>query len=205
MRIAFYIILIVLIVFLVNCQIQTKAISYSYTNIPGVTLPMISMPVYIDKDFSKSDKEVIMKVIAQWNYVLNGYIVMHVTDVEFNMDVATMQQAINGKAYLILKIDSNNISLANSTESTNKKTLGMVNKIGGNWMYLVRDNIPDQELFFIILHEMGHLFGAKHTGIYLMNTNYNRDYFQCIDKETMIQVANYYTLSINDLNYCTYK
>src|SRR6266567_3027173 len=42
--------------------------------------PEIVLPVYVDKDFGSADVVGIEETIEQWNYVLNGYIILKMGD-----------------------------------------------------------------------------------------------------------------------------
>lgn len=54
----------------------------------------------------------------------------------------------------------------------------------------------------ILMHEMGHVFGAQHVPGTLMNTRYNSGMTSCPDKTTVAQVAAWAHIPLDLLGWC---
>lgn len=159
------------------------------------------IPVWIDGNFDAMDKEDIGWAISQWNYALNGEIVIEVEDINFDMDVKVLGEVKSRGGWVILKIDRKSKLIM---DEYGYMTLAFVNDIGGNEMYIVRDRILDG-LGHVAMHEMGHLLGAEHDGGYLMQPHYSGEIYGCIDYFTMTQVARKQGIVPARMNYCIYE
>lgn len=162
------------------------------------------IPIWIDKNFGEADKVAIDDAINQWNYAMNGYVVLKVVDTQFDMEVPKIVEQVNKGGWLFMKIDSSNKMIPDQKEK-GYWTIGFTERLGGNHMYLVRDRLQNQDIFGVTLHEIGHLMGADHVGTRLMYPHYSRAGFQCIDYDTIKAVAKWQKLDANQLNYCIDK
>lgn len=159
--------------------------------------------VHLDKNFSEEDKRQIVKALDQWNYVLNGYMVFRAEDTQFDMEM----YKLNERDYYFLKVDSGNYivqeaDLRGREHGDFNVALGFVPQIGQHFIYLVRDRLGEDDIFYLALHEMGHALGATHNGQGLMYPRYSKINFQCVDQLTVEKVAAYQKMDIKYLNYC---
>lgn len=134
---------------------------------------------------------------------LFGYLVLKIASTEFKLDRQTIRLAEDGKAYLILKTYSSN-PIISSRDHGNYVTLGLANKVNGNWLWIVRDRLGDSDITTVTMHELGHLLGAEHTVRYLMSPDYSKIEYQCIDRSAIVQVADRWNLPMSKLSYCMY-
>lgn len=177
---------------------------YTHNGVPA-SHPDRVIQVYISQEISFSDTLEIQRAIDQWNYALNGHIDIQIVSTNFNMDMTEIRYAMDHGHWIIQQITKDNsmvpakITHDNGTVSD---TAAFVNHVGGNCMYLVRDSMMDSWVYGVTLHEMGHLLGAQHNGKLLMAPIFNAYDYQCIDRGTMEQVANYLGLSMDQVNYC---
>lgn len=154
----------------------------------------IEINIYIDKDFSKEEEIEIIRGIEEWNYAMSGAVILSVVSTEFNMEPSIIKSG----GWFILKTDS----IRKSREDSNGHyVLGYVNKIGGNYLSIVSDRVR-WNLKMIVMHEIGHLLGIKHTWRGLMFSEYVGEEFKCIDKVTMIEFGKIYRIDIGRLRYC---
>lgn len=184
---------------------------YQYTHVPSNNRTQI-MSVYIDKDFGEADKVEIAKALEQWNFALNGNAKFLIASQDFDMSEDSVLRDVQiGKAFLILKVNSNNpiVDAADSVvrqykpQATGKDlSWGFTTSIGDHKVYLVRDRMNNGDIFYITMHELGHALGAEHTTDGLMYRLYSQDKFQCVDWLAIKQVAEYHGWDLGSINYC---
>jgi hypothetical protein len=192
------IISIIMMIGLVGC-LGHPTESFHYVGNGGYSpVALKEYKVLLDDEFGEADKLLIEDAILQWNYALNGHIRIVLEEVKFSM-----HRVAGRDEWIILKIDSNNILVTDSV-SGGHYTLAWVNAIGGNYMWLIRDRLRNDSITGVVMHEIGHLLGARHDDVYLMSAYYNWSSYRCIDYEALRRVAEYQHISIGGLNYCVY-
>lgn len=160
------------------------------------------IPVWIDSEFGQHDIDMIKNSIEKWNASLNGNIVLTIIEkIDMKKDASKKLKEIErtNLGWVIVKFDSNSVIVQEMPESV----LGF-SKIGGHLMGIIRDRVGTRNMNTIILHEIGHLLGARDVNVpgSLMFGTYNFKQGTCIDKVTAAQVAYYQELKLADLNYC---
>lgn len=208
-----FIILCISCIFITNCDfIQYKYIYTSKTN-PNIK-PKYIIPIFVDKNFSNQDKMNIDNAINQWNYVLNGQMILQVLSYEFDMQPNLIIEIQNRNGFLLLKVDRNTPNIPDSMSENKckqithcKYTLAWADKIGGNVIKVVRDRINEDDLQYLILHEIGHLLYLTHVNNKesLMYSSYTKYGYLCVDQDSASKVANNYGLDIKQMNYCLHK
>mgnify|MGYP003328398273 CR=1 FL=1 len=165
-------------------------------------------PVFIDSSFSDLDKKNISHAVEQWNFALNGHLRFEVYENEGAWRIQDIDRAFFEHGLVIIKLSSKNCDFIPDFEvdpSGRTKILAWVNKIGGYKIYVVRDRLRDDDVFYIMQHEIGHALGARHKpGKNLMYFEYYRDYYMCIDKQTTDQAAEFLGIPPKEMNYCYY-
>jgi|SRR5579885_1030638 len=169
---------------------------------PTAAVPIKTIPIYLDKNFGIADQIAIDDAVSQWNYALNGYVVLKVVSTNFDMEPEIIQQCMGGACWMLLKVDSNASFVPD--EDSKHLTLAWANDIGGNRIYFVRDRIDNDWMTGIALHEMGHLLGAKHDNVYLMQPQFNWRDGRCVDQQAAYLVANYWGIPVQNVKYCVY-
>lgn len=154
----------------------------------------VEINIYIDKEFSKEDVLEIRRGIDEWNYAMNGAVVLSVVSEEFNMEVSIIKE----EGWFILKTDSIRKS---REDSSGHYVLGYVNKVGGSYLSIVSDRVR-WNLKMIVMHEIGHLLGINHTERGLMLSEFVGDEFKCIDIVTMKEFGKIYKINLDRLRYC---
>lgn len=171
--------------------------------------PIKHLNLVVDQDFSAGDKKSIGEAVGQWNYALNGKIKLEVQRLDFDFEVNQLLAAARDKSIIVIKVSKEDDVVKGCDKFTTVpgKTfcLGFVEEIGGKYLYVVRDRIQDEDVLKVVLHELGHILGSDHTGSGLMNKSYSRIEYQCIDLETIKNVAKYNQLNVEDLNYCYFR
>ncbi len=165
--------------------------------------PKRVIPIWVDKNFINVDKINIKNAVDSWNYSMNGYIKLEIVDLDFDMEVRKIADQITLKGWLFMKIPSDSSIIP--TTKPGYRVLGFTESVGGNHLYLVRDRLFDVDIYGVMLHEIGHLMGSDHVGKRLMYPHYTRAMYQCIDLDTITEVAKYHELDVNQLNYCVDK
>ena len=167
--------------------------------------PVRQVPVYLDKAFTQQEQLDLQTAIDQWNFALNGRVVIHVVANDFDMGMSDIHAAMDQHGWIIHKIDQTNPMIpASVTQSDGSihDTCAWVDKVGGMDMWIIMDRIPETWVFSIAMHEIGHLLGAEHQGNLLMSPVFNMYKYQCVDLETMRQVAGHLDLDMGQVNYC---
>ena len=184
---------------MIGCGTHTN--HYFYVSNPSVIVHQKNIGIWIDATFSFQDKNIIVHDIEEWNYVLNGEIVLKVVDTNFNMEDNKIDEAGATGGWIILKIDRYNSMIPKSQDGY--VTLAFTDAIAGHLMFVVRDQmISNTMMQGVILHEMGHLLGAQHDQSGLMLPNYSEVGFHCVDEDAMKEVAEYWHLDSDHLNFC---
>jgi hypothetical protein len=178
---------------------------YSYTHKAHYHGPAVRViPIWVDKNFGQADRLQIDAAVGQWNYALNGYIILRVVDNSFDMEIDKIQECRRRNGWLFMRINGDN-SMVPIQKPNQGRTLGFANKVGGNHLYLVRERMDNEAVFGVTMHEIGHLLGAEHVGNRLMYKHFSRARFQCVDLDSLEAVAHYQGISADDLNYCMDK
>lgn len=194
--------LLFVMVMLVSCVGSFNRLgSYQYTHRDVYTGIGRTIPIWVDVRFGEADQISIDDAVNQWNYALNGYIKLDIVDSSFDMESSKIDEQRRLNGWLIMKIDSKSKFVPESAKP-GTVVLGFVNEIGGNYLYLVRDRIGNNDVFGIMLHELAHLLSAKHNDDGLMYPIYTRAGFQCIDYNALNEVAEAEKLPMERLNYC---
>ncbi len=194
-----FLISIIFFIFITSCN----SIRPAYIkNSPYSNVTRREISIYVDKNFGESDKVYIANAVDQWNYALNGHIILQIVSYNFDVNIDNINKNILDDAFIIKKIYANNPLVK---DAPGKMTLAWVDCIGGHYMWIIRDRFDNQQMQGIVMHEFGHMLGAKHVNKpSLMLPIYNAETYKCIDSETMYSVAQYNNLQFEDLNYCLY-
>lgn len=201
-----WVIILVIVISLsitVGCLMSPELGQFTYVDHKALQAPKAirEIPIWIDKSFTPFDQDAIANAVNTWNYALNGYIHLSIVDSQFDMEVSKIVAQVRGGGWLFLRIKSDSPIIPIVKEGY--RVLGFTEMVGGQHLWLVMDRLANEDIFGITLHEIGHLLGANHTnGQHLMFPYYTRARYQCIDKESLSEVAAYYGLSLNSLNYC---
>lgn len=178
---------------------------YTYTIIkpPSHINHPKTIPVYLDVNFTENQRKDIMAAFHEWNYVFNGQIIIKVEDYIYNLDDAEKKYVSvskTGLGWIILKKNEDDELIKNIIRPGD---LAFVPGLKSNIMVVIGDRIGTRNLKTIIMHETGHLFGARHINApSLMMTDYGETMYSCIDKITVLQVATTQELDFKSLNYC---
>jgi hypothetical protein len=188
-----------------SVQREWGPISYWYT-VGGQWVKGEQYEVRIDQDFTPAERVELLKVISDWNYVLNGQIVFRVIGF---MPVGELKdnKELLVPGYWFIKIDSSNKTIKELDlyyKDTNQKVqaLAYVNEIGGNLLYFNMERIGLDRLRGVGYHEMGHILGAVHHPGGLMDSVATPAHLICIDEDTVHQVVKYLQLDWERVNWC---
>ena len=192
--------------------------AYHYTH-RSLTNKTTVWPVYIDRNFTLAERQDILQALAQWNLVLNGHAQLAAVDTYFDMQEDILKQAVEGRAFLILRVTPDNRIVKTVDQGHN--VLGLTPALSMHWIYLVGQRFDsascsdgegatyscfnDVEFIDVTMHEIGHALGAEHTHGGLMNSYYDPESGQCIDYKAMVQVADFYSWDKETLNYCYWQ
>lgn len=191
----------ILICVLALCLCCVRAPDHIYVYGSRSEKPTREIDVLVDVNFSSKEKASIQAAIELWDNAFNGHVVMTVTSTQFDMDMAELDKALSLDSFLILRVDSSHPYV--SSDPSNGRTLGWANGIGGNYIFLVHDRIPEKAIKSISAHELGHLLGAGHGGTFMMQAYYDSSVdYDCVDAWTARQVQLAQHLSEFSITYC---
>jgi hypothetical protein len=172
--------------------------TYTYTDKPIYLGENKLVWVFIDQHFDPFEKMQISEALASWNKALNGYIelkpvlnVVQEHQPDHPGDNDWVIQKVVPRAEVFPKVDAGS------------RVLGVADSVGGHYIFLASDVISIANLYYVSMHEMGHLLGAQHQSKDLMSPHFNKEHFHCIDAQTIMQVAKAQKLPLKDLNFCT--
>lgn len=192
--------LLLLLVFLlvgIGCVPRT-ALHY-YIHADGKTIEVKYYPIYVDRDFGDADKVAIAQAVEQWNFSLNGQVRLAVVDWNFMMEPSVLKE----NAWYILRVNS--ACTFKPPDTPTDRTLAWANKLGGNYIYIIRDRLWNDDVKGITMHELGHLLGSDHVGTYLMYYRFNRNRYDCVDYASAESVGKALHLNGSALNYCLHE
>lgn len=179
---------------------------YTHRNLDAARSPVKTIPIWIDGNFGEMDKLAIDDSITQWNYALNGYIKLEVRSTTFDMSTGDIMDALKYDGWLILRVDSMHPKVVDldGPGPVTRRTLAWADAIGGYRIFVIRDRVTNSWMPGVMLHEMGHLLGAAHDNVYLMQPTFNWSEYRCVDYQALKLVAKYNHLDVEDMNYCVY-
>lgn len=165
-----------------------------------------TIPIYIDQRFSGNDKVLISSALQSWGYAFNNQInfEIHYNVSDWSLNEVSDIYLRHGVMIVYLsERENDNIPTLSSDPFNAKKVLAWVNKIGGNKINVLRDRINETDLYYIILHEMGHIFGVLHTNEdELMQPSYMKTNQRCVDQNTARKAAEFMGVNPNTMNWC---
>lgn len=185
--------------FLSGCAAQPHIhqATYHYSDNKAPKVQSLDIWVWIDNTFDDDDRASITDALGAWNKSLNGYITLLPVSNTLCQDRPEMPRDID---WVVTKVDPGSNSLAKAIEG--QITLGTADFVGGHNIFLARDSMNPEDVYYVSLHEIGHLLGADHKGAQLMYPTYTQDGFHCIDYLTVWQVASHYNIPVTNVNYC---
>lgn len=199
-----------LLFLLIGCGHEQITIS---NNPKSVDIQPQMIPVYIDTNFSKEDKVSIQKSISEWNNSLNGQIIIQIQSFDFDMEPYKIEEILHNKGWMILQTSIKHGGIPDEEQykqcmKEKQKdcyhTIAWADKLGGSTIKIVKERVNLDTLYYITLHEIGHLLGAEHVEDKrsLMYAHFTSDSYLCIDFQTVAQVAVFNQLNVSGLNYC---
>lgn len=166
------------------------------------------IPMYVDGHMTKEGRQSLANAINDWNYALNKEMLITVKtwalDVNTDSGQAIVQQVkITHQGIVVLWLNHDDPVVQAMDPDGN--ALAFVDGLGrkADMLVIVQDTIGNRNLKVILEHEIGHILGASHTmAKSLMYPYADSNQSPCIDKITMLQIANYNDLDPAVLNYC---
>ncbi len=81
--------------------------------------------------------------------------------------------------------------------------LAWASDIGGREVFMYVNHY-EYDVKGILLHELGHAFGAQHVEGTLMAPHWSKNGYQCPDKVTVAQVASWHHVNLELMKWCYY-
>lgn len=204
----FFILSLTCIFMLTGCPLGPERYHYRQHGDLATITPSTICYIYVDSTFSDVDRKIIEGVVSEWNGVMNGYVKVKIAPVSVDSGDSSQLLAAYKKVtrehrgFLLLNLK---VSDEINEGYIDGGTLAYVNAIGNgaNLIVILRERVVGHNLHKILLHEFGHVFGARHSvrGS-LMYSYYGRDQVNCVDRATALQIANYYGFDVDKMNYC---
>lgn len=192
--------------------VQYKAVYTISPYIRNENAPIIN--IYIDRSFSQNEKLAIDNGINNWNYVLNGQMILKVVDYNVLPSPENIQ-AIKSSGNIIIiqanETDPNIPKQVNNNDCQKKNncliTLAWADSVGGNLIYIIKRRVMADNVEYIVMHELGHVFHLSHQEDEnsLMYRIYTKLGYLCVDFLSAKLVAEQYNLDVNRINYCASK
>jgi hypothetical protein len=162
----------------------------------------IHLGLWIDQDFGESDRISIRQAVDQWNYAMNGWVILDIKRWDFDMSVQEILDCQKSGGWMIMKIDGSNPMIH---DYPGHFVLAFVDSLRGHLMYVIRNRINNDQVSGIVMHEIGHLMGSGHLKNGLMYFEFHADSSRCVDRGTVTEVAKSWHIDVKNLNYCQYS
>lgn len=185
------------------------------TEVPSRPDSYREFPIYLDKSFTDGEEGKFEQVIQEWNYVLNHQMLVTLEKDKFSHDdVDTIEALLEKHAtlqegFIVIGVNTLDDELG---ERLDNGALAFVNNLGrkAQFMVVFRDRLfgekdhGHKDARKVLLHEFGHALGANHVNTdSLMFPYYGSGHqLDCVDKITAAQVATYWNLKLEKLNFC---
>ena len=189
---------LVFLVFIFGCAATPHIPTYHYTSKEMYNGKPKVIWVWIDNNFDTFEKISISEALWTWNNSLNGYIELRPILPYGQPDRPEMP---SDKDWVISKVKPGDNHLP--AVEAGHKVLGAADMVGGHNMFLAPGAMEISDVYYVTLHEVGHLLGAEHRGEKLMFPHFNKVKFHCTDYLTVQQIADYQNIPVRNLNYCT--
>lgn len=174
----------------------------SFSKIEHVTDKDI-IEISIDDRFNKEEESNIKGAVDEWNIVFNGQKELRL--VKKCMVESCAKKFVDyvdrGSGIVILKLNGED-ELISSVDTDG--IIAFVPRKGAHLMIVIENHLGKKDLKGIVLHELGHIFGADHLEVEgsLMYPKYMRKQSDCVDKITAKMVSDYLELKFENMNYC---
>ena len=156
------------------------------------------IPVWVDTRFAPGHVREIDRAVEQWNWTLNGYVVLRVVDIEFNGELDKLKEQHELGGYLVRWTTSRAMAVR---DDAGEETLGYADSVGGHNLWLVMDRVRRADVAGVTAHELGHLLGVDH-GAGIMAAAYDRHGVLCVDKGTAAKAELALAQRAGAFNYC---
>ena len=148
--------------------------------------------IELDERFTQEEINQISIGMEDWNWsIYNKKLVLLYG---FDMSDMRIQHHMEIGSWLILKVDNNWENKPMDRDGIFVPAWS--NAIGGDKIFIIGDRVPIKDMRGVIVHELGHLLGARHVEGGIMNGIYV-GYVGCVDKKAAEQVGD-----IDKMNYC---
>lgn len=154
------------------------------------------IPVWVDRNFGQADRLAIDDAIGQWNYALNGYVVL-APAWGFEVGSETATEGIE-----LIRVNSKEDPLPDN-EGVVAWTHRPDQARTPTTISFIRERLDNEYMEPTVLHELGHALGAKHTpGGIMAPVGFDEPF--CLDRSVIEQVADKFHLPMNNLSWCDY-
>lgn len=201
----------------------TSLYSYRQGSTPAHINHPRNIAIWLDARFTPEQDKELEAAIDEWNGVFNGQIILklqtkdaYYTDEKGKLhaikELVTFRTTEEAKdlitnseksdlGWVIMDIPDDDPMLQGSDV---EGVLAFVPGFNEHYGVFLMEHFGDRSLHDVALHEFGHLLGAPHISApSLMNPTYGYNQLTCIDKVTVLEVANYWHIDPSTLNYCS--
>lgn len=156
---------------------------------PNLDVPDIEQgKIYVCLDLPKEQLPAAHEAVTQWDRALHQW--KHVIAID-------NQNPVDADC----KMWVHETSDAPEDDASNHHPMAWTSTLGG-FEITLRKGWYEQDTTGILMHEMGHAFGAQHVPGTLMNPTWVPHMFVCPDVTTVAQVAAWNQINLEGLSYC---